>query len=186
MVLQKKCEAFWQSWWVGGDENGSGRGRPRCSKSELEVLILFGEKLNPSSWQPGVSQTPAQLLALRFPPAGTQVPCCSGRCTGTCSKSRRCQDKAATQSQEPQLIPAWEKRAKLGKKELDRVEQRAGECRGQQERQIPSACRTPSPLNPPDDALKTSCEVIRPNSSEQGCTSQGFLCQREEVRLEKS
>lgn len=96
MVLQKKCEAFWQSWRVGGDENGSGQGRSRCSKSELEVLILFGEKLNPSSWQPGVSQTPAQLLALRFPPAGTQVPCCSGRCTGTCSKSRRCQDKAAT------------------------------------------------------------------------------------------
>lgn len=96
MVLQKKSEAFWQSWWVGGDENGSGRGQPRCSKSELEVLILFGEKFNPSSWQPGVSQTPAQLLALGFPPAGTQVPCCSGRCTGTCSKSRRCQDKAAT------------------------------------------------------------------------------------------
>lgn len=67
MVLQKKSEAFWQSWWVGGDETGSGRGQPRCSKSELEVLILFGRKLNPGSWQPGVSQTPAQLLALRFP-----------------------------------------------------------------------------------------------------------------------
>lgn len=24
MVLQKKSEAFWQSWWVGGDENGMG------------------------------------------------------------------------------------------------------------------------------------------------------------------
>lgn len=66
MVLQKKSDAFWQSWWVGGDETGSGQG-PRSSKSGLEVLILFGKKLNPGSWQPGVPQTPAQLLALRFP-----------------------------------------------------------------------------------------------------------------------
>lgn len=68
MALQEKSEAFWQSWWVGSDETASEQGRPRCSKSELEVLILFGiKKLNPGSWQPGVSQTPAQLLALRFP-----------------------------------------------------------------------------------------------------------------------
>lgn len=44
IVLQEKSEAFWQSWWVGGDETGSGLGRPRYSESELEVLILFGKK----------------------------------------------------------------------------------------------------------------------------------------------
>lgn len=44
MALQEESEACWQSWWVGGDETGSGQGWPRCSKSELEVLILFGEK----------------------------------------------------------------------------------------------------------------------------------------------
>lgn len=44
-------------------QHGDSQGGP---KSELEVLVQCGKKLNPSNWQPGVSQTPAQLLALRF------------------------------------------------------------------------------------------------------------------------
>lgn len=90
MVLQMKSELG--GWWVKWAQDGNSQGGP---KSELEVSVQFGEKkrkekLNPSSWQPGVSQTPAQLLALRFfPPAGKQLPCCKGRCMGTCSKSRR-------------------------------------------------------------------------------------------------
>lgn len=91
MVLQRKSEL--DGCWVKWAQDGDSQGGP---KSELGVLVQFGgkkkktKKLNPSSWQPRVSQTPAQLLALRFfPPAGAQLPCCKGRCTGTCSKSRR-------------------------------------------------------------------------------------------------
>lgn len=85
----------WKVSWVGGGWNGLRMETAKVAPSQnWKCQYSLGkkrkEKLNPSSWQPGVSQTPAQLLALRFfPPAGKQLPCCKGRCTGTCSKSRR-------------------------------------------------------------------------------------------------
>lgn len=81
----------WRVIWV---QDGDSEGVP---KSELEVLVQYGKQLNPSSWQPGASQTPAQLLALRFSlPQESNSPAEKADAQQRVPKPGCCQDKVAT------------------------------------------------------------------------------------------